>query len=424
MPHFFFHSPKKRVMKRLVVGLSWVLSCLTPPYVHLCRLWKQPSRPRFTWYDVDTPRVVYKDSVSPDWTRVCVKLCDTLRKCPLVWNRVLYTSFPVLYTHHLVYQCVFRFWSLHLKQIFDKECLFQGRDGHPLRYCWSRLPTVTNPPPFIVVLHHSLCANLYEHTQLVSMLMSHNVLVLTYTRRHNEKKIEPVTLPVFHHLGYVEDLEDILDHIVCPVRDAYDTNIPIYMFGTSAGAPTIMNYLGRHKTKGKVDGVMVVSSGYSFEKVIAGMPRRWDRLFVNRLNRFFVRPFFVKKEKTVDKQNDMEGFQKASSLMSWHSHHARLLGFRNLSDYWKTYDPIHIMSHIMTPVLYLHSRDDPIILYDHLGHDVHKVSEWVCHVTTEKGSHGVFTQDGVRPPYMYVVACSYFNSLYDEFHRDKKRKKE
>ena len=155
----------------------------------------------------------------------------------------------------------------------------------------------------------------------------------------------------FYHSGETDDLETTLEWI-----QKHFSGQSIHMAGFSLGASSLLNYLKKSGTHHPVRSAAAISTPFELKKGSLNLQ--------NGFNRLYTRQFLVtlkrKLQRKRKKYPDLPDFS-GSTLYDFDDQvTAPIHGFRDADHYYESCSSAFFMDRIQTPVLVVHSEEDPL----------------------------------------------------------------
>lgn len=293
---------------------------------------------------------------------------------PITWFRPYQCSLGQL----LLYRWRVRPKERAASELFTKRVIHM-RDG-------SEILVATRDPlqqPRAVVLYlHTICGNYTQLAHVSSCLIKHGLAYATYTRAGNDASLR---FSEFNMVGRINELQVVLDWL----QMTYP-GVPIHAVGASAGSALLIRYLGKYNTGRVIQSAVLVSAGYHITRSFNYIPP-------------FSRSYLVNKMKHI--LRDRDDLQDVHTITDWIAFQSHLLGYPSVDAYTRDCDPVHYLTSINVPALFLSSLDDPIFHRDiTLSFDwLPKKNPLVTMVTTTYGGHVMFEDQGHDDPWFVRV---------------------
>ena len=270
-----------------------------------------------------------------------------LRECVYwtFWCYNSYCQFILLYKIKKILSTVMLYHLYHLELIILP-------DSEELTIGWSKNQIYNKKPKAILVLIHSLFGDLYDNIELSNSMISNDWLIVSYTRRgHNHK----INTPIFSTTGIMDDLLFILDII----EERYPDS-PIYAVSSSIGCSLLTTYLSKTGINSKIRGAATISTGFNFEEAIDKIP-----LTLNKYLTLCIKKYYLSKNKKILELNNNEAVLKlenSNTLTEWHNHQYHFTNHNSHEEYVK--DHTIDLEKITIPIMYINSLDDMIFNED------------------------------------------------------------
>jgi predicted alpha/beta-fold hydrolase len=248
---------------------------------------------------------------------------------------------------HSVYANIFRY----APQIAYSRDIFPTRDGEAVV-----LDKVLNKSSNLVILCHGIAGDsqsLYIRGMVQAFSLANwNVVVLNSRGRFHDKSRN------FYHLGYTQDLAQVVDHFIKP--GIYER---VVLVGFSMGANTILKYLGElgpaapaQMTHAVVFSAPIdcVGSG----KLLEQPANRWVSLKILRE----VQVDLARKRSFLESFIDLKGALAAETWLEFdNAYTAPMHGYRNAIHYRQAASSKPLLGDIRIKTLIVNSKDDPVL---------------------------------------------------------------
>ena len=277
---------------------------------------------------------------------------------------------------------------------FEKE-IFELKDGDFLECYWKKIKNHSDTTP-IVVLFHGLAGS-FESPYIqgvVKELSAHGFsAVLMHFRgcTGNDNR-----LPRSYHSG---DTGDALEFTQA-LQERYP-QAKLYGVGYSLGANMLLKLLGEKKEHSPFEKAVAVSPPMQLDICARAMNKGLSRYYQYRL----LKDLKIALEKKYEK-HDMESLihlkrQEIENLKDFEAfdgaYTAPVHGFASAQDYYTKCSSRQFLKDIQTPILIIHSKDDPFMSEDIIP-KAEELSESVTLELLEKGGHVGFISGTLFSP--------------------------
>lgn len=325
------------------------------------------------FYVTEYPKVYTKSDI----------VLDILKK-PIVWFKPLLSSLGQL--------MVYRFKIKPLEEFSAKTMLdtkiIRMTDGTEIMIGMSQH---AKKPRAVVLYLHTVCGNYTQLAHISDMLYSDNIAYVSFTRSGGDRNMN---YSKFNFVGRIDELQLVIRYI-----NKIYPNTPIHAIGASAGSALLIRYLGKHNQNRMIRSAVLVSPGYNFLKAFESMNAISKAYLVNKMKykvRSIVPPEILKQIKTLD---------------DWVTFQSKMLGYNSSEEYATDCDPIHYFHKINVPTLCISALDDNIFgksTEPYIG--LPDINPNITIVTTERGGHVIFEDEGHDLPWFLRVAYEWFQN--------------
>ena len=201
---------------------------------------------------------------------------------------------------------------------------------------------------------------------------------------------EPNLKAFSYHAGFTNDI----DQLYRTIRSK-NPSTPIFTVGFSLGGNIMLKWLGERANDLEISGSVAISVPYKLDncadKVDTGLSKIYRQHLIGAMKNKL-----AGKLKFFDENNMLSESIKLRALgdIGWiksfweFDHHvvATLNGFDGVNDYYRKNSAIHFLDKIKTPLLLIHSKDDPFTTSSVLP-SADQISSTTKLNVTEKGGH-------------------------------------
>jgi predicted alpha/beta-fold hydrolase len=158
----------------------------------------------------------------------------------------------------------------------------------------------------------------------------------------------------FYHSGETEDLETTLEWLL--KRFAGQS---VHMAGFSLGASSLLNFLRKNKTDHPVKSAAAVSTPFELRKGSLNLEKGFNRLYTYQ----FLVSLKKKLEQKKEAYPELPEFNGSTLYDFDDKVTAPIHGFRDADHYYESCSSAFFMDRIKTPLLVIHSKEDPMCPY-------------------------------------------------------------
>lgn len=242
-------------------------------------------------------------------------------------------------------------------------------------------------PRAIVIYLHTACGDYTQLAHIGKMVYKHNIAYCTITRSGNDSSL---LFNKFNFVGQIDELQLVISYI-----ERMYPGVPIHAIGASAGSALLIRFLGKYNSMNRIKSAILVSPGYHFMESFKKMNVISKSYLVNKM-KYILRNYSYKAE-----------LSDIRTLDDWVVFQSKLLGYKSKQDFVLDCDPIYYLTKINVPSLFISALDDPIFDgsitqdYFHLP----ELNPLITIVTTNRGGHVIFEDEGHEWPWFFRVAC-------------------
>ncbi|PWN07695.1 YheT family hydrolase [Rhodohalobacter mucosus] len=201
----------------------------------------------------------------------------------------------------------------------------------------------------------------------------------------------------FYHSGETDDLHTTLKW----VQNRF-TGQSIHMAGFSLGASSMLNYLNKYGTRHPVNSAAAISTPFELKKGSLNLEKGFNRVYTRQFLTTLIQKLNQKKERFPDLP-DFNG----STLYNFDDQvTAPIHGFEDADDYYGSCSSAFFMHRIQTPLLVIHSKEDPLCPFRWVPHKEIARNSKVNACFTKKGGHVGFWS--LPPGWLNRVITDYF----------------
>lgn len=275
---------------------------------------------------------------------------------------------------------------------FEIEVL-PTEDGDELDLAWLRTENSNEDSPIVVIFHGlegSACSAYAD--QLAQQVVQHGCDAVVMQFRSCSGRLNKT--PIAYHSGAFEDPLHTLAHI----KSKYP-NRPIYAAGFSLGANMLINLLGR--TQHPIQRAVAVCPPLDLATSSERMNKGFSRVYRNHLLNSLKQKTFAKLEQGMftgvlnlpeRKLLSFRDFPQFDDYVT-----APIHGFNGAEDYYHKCSGKQYLTHVTTPTLVIHAKDDPL-LSDEVIPKTHELSSHILYELHQHGGHvGFITKENGKP---------------------------
>ena len=234
----------------------------------------------------------------------------------------------------------------------------------------------------ITLLIHGLAGSAQSHyiRGIGTALQRNNFQVAAINLRGQSGELN--RLPIFGHAGHTDDINFIISKFSQDFPD-----YPITIMGVSLGASMVLNWLAKEKPDSHLlNCAVVISTPFLLDKSSRRMSIGFSKVYqhyliINLKNSIKTKLKKMPLPPILDRWMQSKTFFEFDDAVT-----SRLHGFKDVDDYYRQASTKNQLSSIETPLLIIHSKDDPFMsadvipeaneinrnttleLYDHGGH--------------------------------------------------------
>ncbi|KAL4476789.1 hypothetical protein ABPG72_010626 [Tetrahymena utriculariae] len=337
--------------------------------------------------------------------RQCQKNLDIINNCPSIKKG---RYFPTFYLSLGLLQAVFGSKSKHTEQFvkFRKQYITiadYGEFGVDWAYSddkqLERTPKLNKMicifpglvssinEPYII----NILAKCYKHGYEVCLLNDR-----LYTNRDNGRG---VSFPKNKPFTFVDDYKKILEII----KEQYQ-GYTFYAIGHSFGANTLARYLGLYANENVFSAAVCVSNPWDFYLGQRYLSKSIDQFLLNTRKKILRQYKHIFRDQRPNYTNyDYDELLLAKTCRELDNKFtSKLLGYRTADEYYKNISSIHYIDQIKIPVLFIQSKDDPILSENTLPIDEIKNNRNLLMIVTNTGGHVGWFEGLIQPKRWYL----------------------
>ena len=206
--------------------------------------------------------------------------------------------------------------------------------------------------------------------------------------------------------GDARDLEEAIQfiHHMYPYSE-------IFAIGFSTGSGLLMSYLGEVGNASQLNAAVCISPCYDAEGLFKSnnVPEPYNWLWTFKLK------CVLRQHPCLGNVINYNLALQSSSIKELDERvYVKLNQYNSLAEYWKYNDPMRSITNIHIPVLCISALDDPICTKDTIPFSLFKTSSNLFLVTTEKGGHCGFLENGLPTSWANKLACDYLETVYHQ----------
>lgn len=339
------------------------------------------------------PCLYYKKSrISVVIKKGCKRLNEDFR--PTFWarNRHIQTLLPWICS----------WWQEELE--LNREYL-QMADKGVVALDWLAVDdkTLTKMSP-VMLLIPDLTGAAADMAAACQMALARKFRPVVFNRRgHGGTSLSTYRLQSF---GDARDLDEAVQFI----RHMYPYS-EIFAIGFSTGSGLLLSYLGETSAATQLNAAVCISPCYDAEGLFTSKsaPEPYNWLWTLKLKSILrqhpclgnVINYNLALQSSNIKELDERVFVKLNQYSS-------------LEEYWRYNDPMRNVTNITIPVLCVSALDDPICTKDTIPFSLFKTSSNLFLVTTDKGGHCGFLENGIPSSWANKLACDYLETVFHQ----------
>jgi uncharacterized protein len=238
--------------------------------------------------------------------------------------------------------------------------------------------TQNSPDSPVAVLFHGLegHSRRYYITQLAEHLFKRGFTIVAVNFRSCSGKMN--LNKKFYHSGETEDLETVFSW----VRNQYPNN-PVTAAGFSLGASALLNYLKANGTNHPLSSVVAISTPFDLKKGSHNLERGFNKIYSLRFLKTLVQKLYEKKKM----HPDLPDFNGSTIYEFDDIVTAPIHGFSGADDYYYQCSSRYFTDSIKTPVMVLHSKEDPMCPFKWIPVADLKNNRAITTCFTDRGGH-------------------------------------
>lgn len=328
---------------------------------------------------------------------------DIAMKMNVLKQKIQWTPWAI----HYYLQFMVYLWKSYqdvklAKKIYSIE-IIQTNDKEDLIIAWG--PSSPSPQA-ILLFFHTLFGDYSESATFgYHMSTTHDWKPVSFSRRGHSL---PLKNPVFNTVGHAKDV-----HLVLQKIKARYPRIPIYGVGSSAGTAVISRYMGEYGERSLIQGAVLLSPGYDFEK-----SQYYHYPIPDRLTMYRAKKFFLHQNQELLQKHNKKAFhqiKQATTIKEWHDTQWIFAGtYSTPRDYFLSHDPIHVIHQIQYPIVYISAMDDfmfpNIFIKRFIELTTTCKNKMIIH--TKRGSHLGFYEGWDTSSWAYKVAEQFLLAIH------------
>lgn len=270
-------------------------------------------------------------------------------------------------------------------------------DGDFVDLAWSENPELARDKPR-VVLFHGLEGNFYSpyaHGLLRAWQDKGWLGVVMHFRGCSG---EPNRKSRIYHSGETEDARFFLRWL----RDSYG-QVPTAAVGVSLGGNMLALYLAEQGQESLLEAAVVVSAPLMLEpcanRMEQGFSRVYQHYLLNQLKLNATRKLLHYPGSLPVALPQLKGLRRIKEFDDVIT--ARIHGFDDALDYYRRCSALPLLPQITTPLLIIHSKDDPFMTAEVIP-NLHELPDNIDYQLTEHGGHVGFVSGSLKHPQMWL----------------------
>lgn len=258
----------------------------------------------------------------------------------------------------------FYLWNGHLETIVPS--IFRKIGG--LEYRRERIDTPDNDfldldwakvgSNKLLVISHGLEGSSHRHYAkgLAKLFNQHGFDVLAWNNRSCSGEMN--LAPILYHHGATYDLQTVLDHVES--HHSYDAYL---LCGISMGGAQTLKYLGEKgiALNSKIKKAAVYSTPCNLPDSAATLKEKGNAFYSNRFLKKLKAKMTLKGQQYPDLV-DLERLVEVNDFDTFDTEFtAKVHGFKDAADFYKTVSADNSMQHIQIPTLVINALNDPLL---------------------------------------------------------------
>lgn len=292
---------------------------------------------------------------------------------PVRWFKPFYTSLGQMFLYRLRIKPS---ETKYAEELLVKK-IIQMNDGSQI------MIGMTQPvaPRAVVIYLHTVCGDYTQLSHIAHMVQSDNIAYMSYTRSGNDPLL---SFSKYNFVGRMDELDIVINYI----RSLYPS-VPIHAIAASAGSTLLIRYLSSRNQKKLIKSAALLSPGYHFIEACNHMSWITKAYLVSKM-KYTLRNIPGPLKHKLDQVRTMD---------DWVQFQSHILGYRSSAAFIKDCDPINHLHTINVPTLFVSSFDDEVFLGDLTKKYLYlpKINPNIAIVTTKRGGHVIFEDDGELP---------------------------
>lgn len=187
-----------------------------------------------------------------------------------------------------------------------------------------------------------------------------------------------------YHSGETKDLSYLIDYLLHHYKE------PLFLAGFSLGGNVVQCYLGGDGSEKHISAAAVISAPYNLKASSIALQQGFNRVYEKRFIKMLLKKVDIKRKQF----SDFPEFS-GSTLYDFDDQiTAPLHGFKNAETYYSTCSSNRVLSDIETPMLVIHSEEDPICPITSVPVELLTKMQNVKLIVTQRGGHvGYITKE-------------------------------
>ncbi len=182
----------------------------------------------------------------------------------------------------------------------------------------------------------------------------------------------------FYHSGETADYATLFEWI----NNQFPKN-PLLAVGFSLGGNALIKYLAEYASSTNVQKAVAVSPPYDLKAGSLNLEKSFNRIYSYR----FLRTLKEKLELKRATYPDLPSFSGSTIYQFDDQVTAPVHGFRDAEDYYESCSSSGFLNHVKTPLLLIHSHEDPLCPLQFAPFDQIEKNTFIKTLFTNKGGH-------------------------------------
>lgn len=182
----------------------------------------------------------------------------------------------------------------------------------------------------------------------------------------------------FYHSGETTDYATLFDWI----KTHFPEN-PLFAVGFSLGGNALIKYLAEHASTTHVEKAVAVSPPYDLKAGSINLQQGFNKIYSYRFLRTLREKLVLKRERYPD----LPVFSGSTIYEFDDQVTAPVHGFEDAEHYYESCSSARFLERVRTPLLLIHSHEDPLCPLRFAPFDIIDENECVKAIFTDKGGH-------------------------------------